>query len=206
LLGLYAAMSDAEEREDDPARSVLRREARAALLWEHLLSWLPVYLTKMSDDEGFYAEWAAVLLDALAEEHDREPAGIVLPLHLREAPPLGWIEDDDADEFLGAVLAPVRSGIVLTRIDLVTCARELQMGARVGERLFMLKSLLAQDPVGVADWLSDYARSWSERYLSLRKRFGLVMDHWMERADAAQTLLLGLQRAAKEVVASGTGS
>ncbi|HAC46500.1 MAG TPA: hypothetical protein DCF65_10605, partial [Chloroflexi bacterium] len=41
LLGLYATLADMEAAEQDPARRQLRRSSRQALLWEHLLSWLP---------------------------------------------------------------------------------------------------------------------------------------------------------------------
>lgn len=205
LLGLYAGLLDAANEEDDPARRVLRVQAREALLWEHLLPWLPVYLTKMIDLGGAYASWAELLLAALLQEAARGSIPAAPAVHLRSAPPMGWIEDDDAGEFLAAVLAPVRSGFILTRHDLFRCALELGFGVRAGERLFMLRSLLEQDAPNVADWLSEHAAAWIPRYAELRPGLGVVMDHWMERADAAEALLLGLQRAAKEVVGSGSG-
>ncbi|MDR0361005.1 MAG: molecular chaperone TorD family protein, partial [bacterium] len=72
LLGLLAALAGAERAEVDAARRVLRSRARAALLTEHLLSWLPPYLARVQELGGnFYVGWARLLGTALEEEAAR---------------------------------------------------------------------------------------------------------------------------------------
>src|SRR5207253_656654 len=69
LLGLYSLLADSEEAEEDPARRRLRRSARQALLWEHLLSWLPAFVAKLAETGSpFYVAFGGLLLDALFNE------------------------------------------------------------------------------------------------------------------------------------------
>ena len=111
LLGLYAALTEAEEDETDPARRRLRGEARRALLAEHLAPWVPVYTIAANRVAGAgYRPWAEALSAAvLAEATAADLAGTArsLPLHLREAPPPAEPGDDGLDAYLGRVLAPV---------------------------------------------------------------------------------------------------
>src|ERR1051325_10479599 len=44
MLGAYASLCESEERARDEREREHFRGARRAFLWEHLLSWLPVYL------------------------------------------------------------------------------------------------------------------------------------------------------------------
>jgi TorA maturation chaperone TorD len=46
LLGLYATLTEQAHGDPDPARAALWHQARRALLWEHLLTWLPTYRTR----------------------------------------------------------------------------------------------------------------------------------------------------------------
>src|SRR3982750_3530411 len=48
MLALYARLVELETEERDGARRESWRGARKAFLWEHLLSWLPVYLHKFT--------------------------------------------------------------------------------------------------------------------------------------------------------------
>ena len=119
LLGLYAALFDEEAAEAaGTARRVLVRQARKALLWEHLLSWLPPYLTHMEATAGgTYARWAALLKEALlAEALDLGPQD-QLPRHLAVAPSLPDPRVEGGDSLLAGLLAPVRSGFILVRAD-----------------------------------------------------------------------------------------
>ena len=84
-----------------------------------------------------------------------------LPLHLRQAPPPAEPGDDGLDAYLGRLLAPVASGIVVTRRDLVEAARRLGLGLRMGERRFVLSALVTQDPAAVAGWLAEEAGAWA---------------------------------------------
>jgi hypothetical protein len=201
LLGLAAALAEREEGHPDPARRALRREARRALLWEHLLSWLGPFLravTTVGTEE--HAAWAALLEDVLLDEAELlgGPPD-VLPAHLRAAPAFPGPEAG-LGELLGATLAPVRSGVVITRSDLARGARELGIGVRIGERRGALRSMLEQDAGGTFAWLASEAAGWAAHHAATREALGRVAAFWEERARAAEARFLGLSRAAAEVM------
>lgn len=199
LLGLYGALADAEaeEREaGDEARASLRRISRRALLWEHLLSWLPAYLAKVREvGTPAYGAWAELVDAALREEALELGGPDRLPLHLREAPGLP-APDASLAEWVGAILAPVRSGVLLTRTDLRRGGIAIGTGSRVGERAFVLRSLLEADMPGTLAWLRDEAAAAAERHGAGEPAFGPVTAFWRERADAS--------RAAFELARAGT--
>lgn len=182
LVGLYAALSeeegevrrDAEERgpaasgggagEGQPgeARAALVRRSRVALLDEHLGPWVFAFLDRVGElARGFYAEWAGMLADVLEDEVRREgrpedPANL-RSAHLRAAPPLPDPRSEGAGPFLAGLLAPVRSGVILTRADLARVAARLDLGLRAGERRYALEHLLAQDASAVLEALTEEA-------------------------------------------------
>src|SRR5918996_3366147 len=90
LLGLYAALADDERAQPDGARRALRRQARAALLHEHLLSWLGPWLARVAELGGaWHRAWANLLTDALAREAGELLTGEEpLPAHLPATRPL----------------------------------------------------------------------------------------------------------------------
>ena len=93
------------------------------------------------------------------------------------------------EAFLKALLAPVRSGIVITRADLARAARELGLGTRMGERLYILKALLGQEPSATLAWLAREARRQAAKH---REEDGFdegVTAFWRERAAATARLL-----------------
>lgn len=196
LLGLYASIAEREEAEPDPARRRLRRSSRHALLWEHLLSWLPPYIAKVDEiGSPFYVAWAGLLREALIKEaRALGPAG-GLPLHLREASGLRDPRVDGADEFLGTLLAPLRSGMLMVRDDLSRAARELGLGARQGERIYVLKALLGQEPAAVLGWLADEAARWEGIHSSLPELLEPVRGYWHARARAGADLIGSLSPA-----------
>ena len=194
LLALYATLADHEAADPDPARRLLWRQSRKALLWEHLASWLFAYLDKLGEiAPPFYRAWGALLGEVLAAEVEAVGPQEVLPLHLRVAPALSDPRQDGGAEFAGALLSPVRSGVVLTRADLARAARELDMGLRMGERRFILTSLLSQDADGMLGWLADEARQWASRHHAREDVAGGVARFWAGQAEAAAALLGTLQ-------------
>lgn len=189
LLGLYAALIEAEEAEPDAARAALRRSSRRALLWEHLLSWCPPYLdTVAAIAPARYRAWAELLSRTLVDEAERLGPQADLPLALRVAEALPAHADTAAD-WVTAILAPVRSGMIVTRADLGRCARELDIGLRIGERAYVLRSLLEQDPAGTVAWLALEADHAAERHASFEARLGSVAAWWRARAEAAAVAL-----------------
>jgi hypothetical protein len=190
LLALYASLAENEMGEPDRARRLLWGRSRKALFWEHLACWLYPYLDRMRDDAPpCYRAWGGLLAGALAAEVRTLGPADVLPLHLREAPPLPDPRTERPEEFLAALLSPVRSGMLLVRADLARAAREVQLGLRMGERRFILRSLLAQDPEHTLAWLADEARGWQTRHLAHEPLTGAVARFWAGRAGAAASLV-----------------
>lgn len=207
LLGLYASLIDRSKEEakkesgpkeaagdgSGPAEAALWERGRRALLWEHLLSWLPPYLLKVEElGSDFYQGWACLLRESLLKELTGAETPDRLPLHLREAPALpDSVEaSEQPEEFLGALLAPVRSGVLLFRADLARAGRELGLGVRLGERRFILRTLLSQDADSTLEWLATEARAWRVRHRVLEEGpLGPVATFWAERAEAMAALL-----------------
>ena len=192
LLGLYASLIDLEVkagRDGDAARTLLRRESRTALLFEHLLSWLPLYVEVVIDQAPpFYARWATLLRDALATETRELGIPDRLPLHLRAAPELPSA-DAPAGDWISALLAPVRSGVIITRPDLARAAASLGIGARAGERAYILRSLLEQDARGTAGWLAGEARRAATGHRSRLPTLGPIAAFWTARAEGTTAAL-----------------
>lgn len=201
LLGLYATLVEAERDETDAARTLLRRQARRALLWEHLATWLPAYTTAVAATESqFYGDWAALLGEVIAAEvAELEPPDSPAQ-HLRELPE--WPGPDaDTAEFIRAILTPVRSGIVVSRWDLLRGAHSCGLGLRVGERAFMLRAMLDQDAVATLEWLAGEAERWSARHADDEELFGAVARHWRDRATETAADCRGRRDALRELLA-----
>ncbi|MET0645051.1 MAG: molecular chaperone TorD family protein [Pyrinomonadaceae bacterium] len=195
MLGAYAGLCEAEQ----VGGGERVRGARRALLWEHLLSWLPVYLDKFERvAPRFYRRWAETLRAALDAEAEELGAQGPLPLHLREAPALADPRAEAPEEFLKTLLAPARSGIILVRDDLARAARELGTGVRAGERLFALRSLVGQDAAGTLAWLAREAEDWHALHRRRRAAHGAVAEWWAARAASTAKLLEELAAEATE--------
>ena len=78
-------------------------------------------------------------------------------------------------------MAPVRSGILLTREDLREAAAAAGLGYRVGERRYTLAAMLDQDAGAALDWLSGHAEMWAESHASQRSVGGHDPRHWWAR-------------------------
>jgi TorA maturation chaperone TorD len=185
LVHAWADLTDLDHGPDDNRA----RHARTALLHEHLQPWLPRYLQRVTElAPAPYRTWARLLADVLAEEATRLPAPTSLPAHLRDAPDLPDPRHPDTHDFLDALLAPVRSGLILTRADLARTAHDLHLGLRIGERAYMLRALLSQDHPATLHHLATEAQ---------RQRDHLTEDHdphgwWANRLQHTATLLTDL--------------
>jgi TorA maturation chaperone TorD len=197
LLALYARLGELEGGADAPAARERWRHARKALLWEHLASWLPAYLAKLSElGSPFYRRWGELLAVALASEAAALGPPGSLPFHLRAAPPMADPRAGDAEAFLAAQLAPVRSGVILVRSDLDRAARELDLGSRIGERKFVLRALLGQDAPATLRWLAGEAGRWADVHRAAAAPFAPVTEQWAARAERTAALLAELSRSA----------
>jgi TorA maturation chaperone TorD len=173
--------------------------ARRTFLWEHLLSWLAPYLARVRDlAPPFYRRWADLLEEALTGEAGRLGRQELLPLHLRSAPVIADPRQESAKSFLDSLLSPARSGLILVRDDLRRAAGELGLGLRIGERRYVLKALLSQEPRATLGWLAGEAAGWVERHRGGEDLLGPVARFWAERASASAALLGELSRAAPD--------
>ena len=190
LLGLYASLSEPPGEDDHREQ---RERAREALLWEHLSSWLPPYLERVREiAPAPYAEWATVLGEAIAAEQVRTTPPPVLPLHLREAPLLPDLMEGTLDDVIAALLVPVKTGMILTKYDLAKLAKEVGLGLRQGERRFILRALIDQDPAGVLDWLEVEARR------RIRSDTDPITLFWSDRAARAEHMLRTMRHGVEE--------
>jgi TorA maturation chaperone TorD len=198
MLALYARLCELGEEEG--AARANWPSARKAFLWEHLLSWLPVYLTKLAEvAPPFYRKWGEVMMEALLAEIEAVGVQETLPLHLRESGELVDPREGEGD-FWQSVLTPARSGMILTRADLRRAGGALQCGVRMGERKFVLKALAAQDAQATFDWLTEEAAAWEKRHRSFEKMLGAVANAWAAKAEAAGRLLGELKHEAAKVI------
>lgn len=200
LLGLWAGLLEESETAEGPGARLARRGA-TALVHEHLLPWLLPFLDRVEAlGDAHQAGWADLLrrtlleaggapADAGVEGRDgAAPEG--LPLHLREAPELPDPRREGASaDFVPALLAPVRSGVILTRSDLATAARDVGLGLRAGERRYALEHLLGLEPVGILERLSELAGARAASYASWPDPVAPVRGFWSDRAGRTAALL-----------------
>jgi TorA maturation chaperone TorD len=190
LLGLYATLGARE--------SPVPPFARAVVLHEHLLSWLDPWLAKVAEiGAPAYRAWGELLAAALRGEAERLLEGDEpLPTQLAPAAPLEPPERTGGDAFLDALLAPARSGLILTRDDLVRAARDTGLALRVAERRYVLRNLLAQDAPATLEWLEQEARRAADR--PARVAPGAIARHWRQRAEGTARVLAHARRQAEE--------
>lgn len=189
LLMLYAELGEAESSSCDDRGRIQMHRARAALFHEHIWSWAPGYLTAVTGlQAGSTTAWAQLTEQALHAELAELGAAALLPLALRVAPS-GLDVADSFDQTLDALVAPVRSGVILTHRDLAACATHAGVGFRRGERRFALRAMLQQDACGTLTWLAGHARSWSARPTSTQPTENDPCSWWAQRAaHTAHTL------------------
>lgn len=179
LFALYAELGEAADQTGSDRSRQRLDHIRAALLWEHLWSWIPGYLDAAAGQEPSAAAWVRLVRRVLERETRATPGARGLPLALRSAPE-AISEDTGYAELLDALTAPVRTGFVLTYRDLSVASRSLGLGLRRGERRFALKAMLEQDPSATFTWLGSHARRWAALH---RDRSPVPADPspWWER-------------------------
>jgi TorA maturation chaperone TorD len=189
LLALYARVVETANAESDTARRLLLERAANALFWEHLASWLPIYLHRVRDvGTPAYRHWAELLEAALLEEAAAVgPA--VLSRHLAEAPLLSDPSEISDEAFLTELLAPARCGFIIVRDDLARAAEETGAGLRQGERRYVLSAMLSHDRRAVLRRLRQMAERAAAAHAAISNRWGDVRTFWYQRAARSAQLL-----------------
>ena len=189
---LLAAQASLADMAVDSVRADSDRaqHARRVLFDEHVASWLPLWLHGVGAcAPPVYRVWTELFWEALRAERAAVGPPEILPVHLRLAPALADPRTDEADKFLSGLLAPVISGVVLTRVTLADAARDLDLGLRAGERRFVLKALLGQDPRRVLTWLAANARRWTGKHHQTASLHELAASYWASRSAATADAL-----------------
>lgn len=199
LFALYAELGEAADHTTSDRSRERLDHVRAALLWEHLWSWVPGYLDAAAHEEAAAEPWVRLTRRVLRRETLLTPDANALPLALRAAPK-ALEEDIDYEDLLDALTAPVRSGFILTYGDLAVAARRLGLGLRRGERRFALKAMLEQDASATLTWLSNHARRWAARHRCRPTVLADPSPWWEERALHTSDVLKILARRAEEVM------
>ena len=196
LLGLYVSLAE-RGAGASTAEAVLRDEACAALLHEHVAPWVFAYLERVQELAGeAYAGWAERLCAVLrAEVEQRLDGDRPLPVHLQAAPALPDPRTDGGEAFVKGLLSPVRSGIIVTRADLAQLAGRVGLGLRAGERRYALEHLLGLDPGPVLMAIGDAAARQSARHAARRSWLGETAEFWRARAEACAALCRELAEA-----------
>lgn len=189
IAGLYGALLDAEAALAGPSWQSPVKRAREVLFWEHIATWMPPYLLQVSNlGDGAQRAWADVLLDAIYAEATMLISPERPSLGFREAPPpVG--PDTEASDAIEAVLVPGRSGLILTKAALARASAEIGVGLRVGERRFILQSLLDQDPAATLGWLTAESSAWRLALLQLPTALGVMVEFWTTRVAATEARL-----------------
>lgn len=188
LLMLYAELGDAESDAGTPASRRALANARTALFGEHIGSWAPAYLAAVAEHTApSVAAWATLTADTVRAEVARlDFRG--LPAALRDAPDPFDSAADDPVALLDTLMAPVRSGFVLTWPDVERCGAQVGLGVRRGERRYAIKAFLEQDPRPTLGWLADHARSRGRQHAAAFAE-PLTAQWWQARAQrTAQAL------------------
>jgi TorA maturation chaperone TorD len=163
LLALYAQLGAARDDAASSAAVTALERMRLTLLWEHLWPWVPAYTRAVQSlDIDPLARWARLLRATLANELSARTSAVdeQPPLALRHAP--GPLDATGAPgALLDGLVAPVRSGMILTRRSLAAATQDIGVGYRLGERRFALKAMMEQDPPSTVAWLSDEAERWA---------------------------------------------
>lgn len=202
LLGAYASLLERERDTDDDIERAAWTRAREALLVEHLLPWVPAFLRRVADLGGpAYRAWAGLLDTLLAVEATRTPAAsTLLPAHLADAECLPDPRHGPVGEFLDGLLAPGRTAVILTASDLARAAEDLGLGRRIGERRFVLRTLLDQDATAVLGWLGTAAAKASSEWETHWLAGSPTGEWWCHRSAQTSTLLSELAADAHETL------
>ena len=221
LLGLYAALIDEEAmvrtgsgavrpderrgaetiRRTRAAGAELVARSRRALLEEHLAPWVFTFLERVRELGGaFHAAWADLLIGILEDEVGLGGLLDRIPSVLTDVARLPDPRSEGAGPFLGGLLAPAVSGLIITRADLARIASERELGLRAGERRYALEHLLGQEASSVLTGLADEADRQVAAHQARADRLGIGAGWSLDRASGTATLLRSLCASADDLL------
>ncbi len=190
LLGFYAELVDMQSRETDEARRHAVGRLRKAVLWEHLLTWVPAYLSKVDlVAPRAYRRWGQLLWQVAAREAWVVGLPVTVPAILTELAALPDPPQGDVEALVAHLVAPARSGVILAPVDVRRAADALHVPAPDGSVREALVALLGVRQAGMLEWLATEARRWETRHERNRELLPALSDHWMRRAHATRTAL-----------------
>ena len=191
LLGLVAYLEELQGYEKEPARALLIRRSRSALLWEHLLPWLPMYLDKVESigDDTVYGDWARLLTEALVNEYRSLGPLESLPIHLTTSSGLPDPRDRGAKLFVSSLFCPNKSGFVLLFDDLSELATELGINPSNKDPRMTLEDLLRLAPKETLGALAKLASETHSRLVSKWGSLGEITAYWEARNEESAILL-----------------
>lgn len=185
-LEVLATLLEREAAATSKVEAERSKLAQKTLLTEQLLPWLPTFKSAVVRlDDGLYGRLTELALD-LTCEHAAALLGAdsAPPLSLATQGELTEETDANARAQLERFYTPARSGMYLSREDIMTLGRRLGLPVRFAERSFMLEQLA----LAAAD-----AGKLAELFLELRK---LAQQHEAELASLqkAYPRLAGISR------------
>lgn len=201
LLSLLAQLEReaAGSRVSDRHLHALQR-AQGVVFWEYLAPWVPMYgckLHKLAEGTG-YQRWGELLIasiDELAHRY-RDLGSIPTWQFSNNASDVG-----DGVQDLRMLVIPAVSGMILTRRDLLRCGRETGLGSRVGERWFMLRTMLETNRQLVLSWVLRYVEAELSELGRLQERCSSgIFEEAGERVERTYERVEALARTAESTL------
>ena len=201
------ALATLLEREESASTSVVAaaRHVQRTLLLEHLLPWLPTFHSAVQRlDEGLYAKLSALALEITIEHletfiDDHKIIRFIFPEPDNEA-----AEGKRARDELTKFFLPARSGMFLSREDVMRLGRSLDLPVRFAERSFMLEQLaLAAADAEMLDTFFLELKGEAERQLAslvdLQENHTTLAPLWEEQATKLRQSAENLDKLRAEV-------
>lgn len=171
------------------------RHLRSAFLFEHLLAWVPFYLTALSESYDHFGLFSEALLEFLRDEVEELELDVIgrLPIVLRDRRFFG---DEglniEAKSRVSLLVSPFSSGLILSQNDMFRCARETDAVTRPGTKSFMLENLLGDRPKEVLQWLVCECERQEQLWSELASDFGEISHSWLKAVQSTKSYLEGL--------------
>ncbi len=182
-------------------------DAANQFLQTEILPWAEVLLHAAEKNacEDFYRTLARQTRRWLLEESASSSRGADLPRSSNPESTLRVNEEDDLFSVVSFLVTPVQSGIFLSKQELSTIGRRLELPMSFGDRGLMLKSLFRS--AGEFDRielllgaLQAETNNWIERYASDSRDYpvaAVTLRPWRERAEETLTRLKEMERASQ---------